>query len=55
MPNDVIYLNGKHYLIDDNELRKSFNEFLGDKVTDSTFYIFQISQHLFQPNARSIF
>ena len=40
MLNDIIYLNGKHPLINDKELKESFDSFLGEKVTNSILYVF---------------
>ena len=40
MPNDIIYLNGKHPLINDEKLKESFFSFLGGTVSNSILYIF---------------
>jgi len=40
MPNDIIYLNGKHPLINDEKLKESFFSFLGRTVSNSILYIF---------------
>ena len=40
MPNDIIYLNGKHPMINNDDLEISFRTFLGTRVSNSKLYIF---------------